>query len=503
MSFFRNRVQFSLEEPRKVKEEVLVLVFQTKEDLKNKKAFRLLPKNLQEFLKQSLQKTQLPEDEHIHLLDSPWGSVILCQLKKILHHRAFYLKARQIFRFAQEHQKAILAVYLADWPISDLTFEEALEKFIVNCLLADFDFSQYYQKKKKQTLQKVVVFLDQASKYRQVLKTALIVGEETNRARFFSNLPGGDLTPKDMVDFCQSVARESGLRIKVLNTKALAKLKAGAILGVGCGSKHEPYLVVLEYRSDRKLPEVHLVGKGITFDTGGLHLKSADYMSDMHLDMSGAASFLSATSMLARLNLPANVITLLAIAENMPSGESYRPGDILRSISGKTLEIGSTDAEGRVVMADAIDYGKKFYQPKLIITLATLTGAAMVALGSQASALFSSREEFLKPMQDFGEKSGDYLWPLPLWEEYAEEIKGKFAEVTNYPGKRYGGAIHGAQFLWYFVKPNPFIHIDMAPRMTADEKEFLHKGSVGFGVRLIKEFFQNQKEIFAHLPKSN
>jgi leucyl aminopeptidase len=497
MEVFRNRINFVLEEPRKLRKEVGVLVFESKEDIKNTLAFKYLRKELQDFILESLKKINLPEGEHIHVLDSPWGSLILLKLKEKLDHRAYYLKVRQIIKFAKDHRKESLAIYLDDLRVDDMDREGKLEKFVINALMADFNFKEYYEKEKVHTLKEVYLLVQNANKYKAIVKNALIIGEETNRARFLSNLPGGDLTPDDMVDICQKVAKESDLRIKVLNYKILEKLGAGAILGVGRGSKYKPYIVILEHRKDKKLPEVNLIGKGITFDTGGLHIKPPQSMSDMHLDMSGAASLLSLTSALSKLNFKTNIVTLLSIAENMPSGESYRPGDILRSISGKTIEIGSPDAEGRVVMADAIDYGKKFYKPKLIITLATLTGAACVALGDKASAVFSPRKELLDLIEKAGENSGDYVWPLPLWREYEEEIKGKFAEVTNYPNKREGGAIHGAVFLWYFVKPiENFIHIDMAPRMIASEKEFLNPGSVGFGVRLLYEFFKSQEKLY-------
>lgn len=191
----------------------------------------------------------------------------------------------------------------------------------------------------------------------------------------------------------------------------------------------------------------------------------------------------------------------MPVVENMISGESYRPGDILRTLSGKTIEVGSPDAEGRIILADAIDYAKKFYQPSLFFELSTLTGAALVALGNKASALFTSEEKLIPLLLNCGELSGDYLWPLPLWKEYKEDIKSSFADIWNIGKSRHGGAAHGAMFLWEFAKPTPFIHIDIAPKMTTSAEEFLTKGAAGFGVRVLQEAIEQGRQIAAIVTK--
>ena len=234
-----------------------------------------------------------------------------------------------------------------------------------------------------------------------------------------------------------------------------------------------------------------MVGKGVTFDTGGLHVKPGDSMNDMYLDMSGGASVLSAVALFARLQIPANIVALVPAVENMVSGESYRPGDILKTISGKTIEVGSPDAEGRIIVADAIDYGKKHFNPRAIIEFSTLTGAVMAALGTKASGLFTSDERLVPPLYSAAEKAGDYAWHLPLWDEYAEDIKSHVADIWNVGKSRYGGAMHGAQFLWEFAKPIPFVHFDIAPRMVTDGADGLQKGSLGYGVKLLFELFSN------------
>jgi leucyl aminopeptidase len=227
-----------------------------------------------------------------------------------------------------------------------------------------------------------------------------------------------------------------------------------------------------------------LVGKGVTFDTGGLNLKPSEAIYEMHMDMSGGAAVIHTIALAARLKLKRNVVGLVPAVENMPSGSSYRPGDVLRSMSGKTIEILNTDAEGRVILADALHYAKR-YKPALVVDVATLTGAAMVALGNKASAIFTKDHELEEQIRSWGEESGDYVWPLPLWEEYEADIKGTFGDWANVGKGKLAGAIAGAIFLYQWAKDYPWVHIDMAPRMTPAEGEHLAKGATGAPVRLL------------------
>ena len=207
-------------------------------------------------------------------------------------------------------------------------------------------------------------------------------------------------------------------------------------------------------------------------------------MKDMHMDMSGAAAVISTLGLAGKLKLKKNIVGLIPAVENMPSGSSYRPGDVLKTMSGKTIEVLNTDAEGRIILADALSYAKK-YNPRLVVDVATLTGAALVALGQRASALFTKDEKLEKLFRELGEESGDYLWPLPLWDEYEDEIKGTFGDWANIGKNRYGGAITGAMFLYQFAKDFPWVHLDIAPRMTSIEGEYLAKGAAGAPVRLL------------------
>lgn len=257
------------------------------------------------------------------------------------------------------------------------------------------------------------------------------------------------------------------------------------------GSEARPRFIILEYYGTKKsvAPTV-LVGKGVTFDTGGINLKPSDSILGMNMDMSGGAAVIHALAAAARLKLKKNVVALIPAVENMASGSSYRPGDILRAMSGKTIEVLNTDAEGRIILADALHYAKR-YHPSLVVDVATLTGAAMVALGERATALFTEDEKLELHLRHLGEASGDYVWPLPMWDEYDEEVKGTFGDVANLGRTRYGGAITAAVFLKQFVdKAYPWVHLDIAPRMTTLPDEFLSKGSAGAPVRLLVKILE-------------
>ena len=248
----------------------------------------------------------------------------------------------------------------------------------------------------------------------------------------------------------------------------------------------------MEYAGGKKgdKPMV-LVGKGVTFDTGGINLKPSNSLLGMNMDMSGGAAVIHTLALAVKMKLKKNIIGLIPSVENMASGKSYRPGDVIRSMSGQTIEVLNTDAEGRVILADALTYAQK-YNPEIVIDVATLTGAAMVALGERASAIFTDDDDLAKRVEKVGEKTGDYVWRLPMWEEYENEIKGSLGDWTNVHNKdsRYGGAIYGAIFLHQFIKGFRWVHIDMAPRMVAMAGENLAGGATGSPVRLLYKFIE-------------
>lgn len=399
------------------------------------------------------------------------------------------LISRRCVQYAKKEQLKEFSLFV---PKDFLTDIKDIGRLIAeNALMADFIFDIYKEKQKnKRALETVYLASDTpALKALNIgIAEGIIIGEEANKCRQLANTPGGDMTPALLAKEATNSARRTGIKATIFDEKKMQHLGMGAILGVGRGSDAPPRFIILEYyKGPKNQKPLVLVGKGVTFDTGGLNLKPDQHIYEMHMDMSGGAAVIHGIAAIARLKLPINVVGLIPAVENMPSGSSYRPGDQLKSLSGKTIEVLNTDAEGRVILADALTYGLR-YKPEIMVDLATLTGAAHVALGSYCSAIFSNDEKLKQHLIEIGKASGDYLWPLPLWEEFLPEIKGTFGDLANTGVKdRYGGASHGAKFLEQFAGDTRFAHLDIAPRMTANDSEFLSKGASGVGVRFIAQ----------------
>lgn len=309
------------------------------------------------------------------------------------------------------------------------------------------------------------------------------------------NLPPNICTPAYMAQVAGEVAQESGLKIDVLEKKQIEALGMGALLGVAQGSETPPRFIILEHNADRasELDTIVLVGKGVTFDTGGYSLKTRDGMVGMKGDMGGGGAVIGAMRAIAGLKVPLHVVGLIPAADNMVSGKAYRPQDVLKASNGVTIEIISTDAEGRLLLADALVFASR-YQPKAVVDIATLTGACMVALGAVASGLFCTDDALRDRLMAAGERTGERLWPLPLFDAYDKMIESQTADIKN-SGGRYGGASTAAIFLKHFVDYPAWAHIDMAG-MEADnnpgEAPYVPaKGATGYGVRLFTDFVRN------------
>ncbi len=322
-----------------------------------------------------------------------------------------------------------------------------------------------------------------------------VIADEVNKTRTLSNMPGGDMTPEILSKKAKEAVKGLPVKVVVLGEKEMQKQNMQAILSVGRGSEEESKFIILEYfGGNKKEKPIVLVGKGVTFDTGGINLKPSNSLLGMNMDMSGGAAVIHTIALVAKMKLKKNVIGLIPSVENMASGKSYRPGDVIRSMSGKTIEVLNTDAEGRVILADALTYSQK-YKPEIVIDIATLTGAACVSLGERASAIFTTDDDLSKKMEKIAEETGDYIWRLPLWEEYENEIKGSLGDWTNIQNKNsgYGGAIYAAVFLYQFIKGHKWAHLDIAPRMTAMQGENLASGALGTSVRLLYKFIEEYK----------
>ncbi len=420
---------------------------------------------------------------------------------KTLARRKAILFLRKIISVAKQNKLKSIAL---DWEevrrivSSDVTDTDLGQILAVSLSMANFDFVAYKTKPKDGfPFVEVVSLLNASKDLQKDIRRGEIIGAEVNAARELSNMPGGDMTPKILAAAAKKAIAGTTATLKVLGTKEMQKLGMGAVLGIAKGSTEEPQFIVMEYwgspstpkgRSGQQKPVV-FVGKGVTFDSGGLNIKPGDHMYEMHLDMSGGASVIHAVALAAKLKIKANVIGLVPAVENMPGNNAVRPGDMLTSLSGKTIEILNTDAEGRVILADGITYAKR-YDPAVVVDVATLTGAVLTALGTQASGLMSNDQQLEDDLRALGEVSGDYVWPFPLWDEYEDMVKGTFGDVPNIStsgNSRDGGVIAGGMFLREFAKELgcPWAHLDIASRMTATSGEFLSKGSVGAPVRLL------------------
>jgi leucyl aminopeptidase len=323
---------------------------------------------------------------------------------------------------------------------------------------------------------------------RQALARGHVLGTASNEARALANMPGNDLTPRIFADRARAIAAEAGLGVQVLDDQEIAALKMGMLLGVARGSQEPPRLVVLRHQPPSAVPGVvlGLVGKGITFDTGGISIKPADNMDKMKDDMSGGAAVICAMAAIARLAAPVRVIAIVPMTENMPGGKALKPGDVLTSAAGKTVEIMNTDAEGRLILGDGLWYARELGATHLV-DVATLTGACVVALGKTTTGLFGSPPEWVEVVRQASVRAGDRAWPMPVFDDYKEQLKSEIADFTN-TGGRPAGAITAALFLKEFVADLPWVHMDIAGTAWAEEaKPYQPKGATGVGVRTLVE----------------
>jgi leucyl aminopeptidase len=328
-----------------------------------------------------------------------------------------------------------------------------------------------------------------------------IIGESARRAeaiakavifaRDLVSRPGNEMTPSDLAREARQVARKKGVTLRILDVARMKKLGMHALLGVARGSSEPAKFIILEYYGRRKSdPPIALVGKGLTFDSGGISIKPSEKMDEMKSDMAGGAAVMGAIMAAADLKLPVNVVGLIPATENLPGGRAYKPGDILKSLSGQTIEVITTDAEGRLILADALTYATR-YRPAAIIDLATLTGACIVALGDQVIGMLGNDDGLKSQIRRAADRTGERVWELPLWEDYHELIKSDVADFKN-SGGRAGGAITAAAFLSKFVGNVPWVHLDIAgPSWLTKDKPYIPKGASGVGVRLMVQVLRD------------
>jgi leucyl aminopeptidase len=389
---------------------------------------------------------------------------------------------------ARQAKLARVAVALP--ALDGLAVERALQSLAEGATLANFEGAAYKTGGQPPTfLDAVIVRVGgSAAGLDAAIERGRVLGECTNMARELANEPGNRLTPSVFADRAAAAAKAAGLTVAVLDEHEIARHNMGLLLGVARGSREPPRLVVLRYSppgaADR--PVLGLVGKGITFDTGGISIKPADNMDKMKDDMSGGAAVVGAMAAIARIGAPVRCIGVIPMTENMPGGQAVKPGDVLTSAAGKTVEVLNTDAEGRLVLGDAVWYARELGATHLV-DVATLTGACVVALGKSTSGLFGTPAAWVETVRAATLNGGDRSWPLPIFEDYKEQFKSEIADFSN-TGGRPAGAITGALFIREFAADLPWVHMDIAGTAWAEEaKPYQPKGATGVGVRTLAE----------------
>jgi len=353
-----------------------------------------------------------------------------------------------------------------------------------------------FKSEKSEKSPDLTIIVSKSNKISKVIKDAEIIADGVIFAKSIANLPPNECTPTTLANFAKTISKNNKLKCRIISEPELKKRGFGGISAVGQGSKNQPKLIVLEHNNGpRNEKPIVLVGKAVTFDTGGISLKPGDKMDEMKFDKCGGCTVLGIMKAVSELKLPINVVGIVPSVENMPGGESYRPGDIIKLYSGKTAEILNTDAEGRLILADALSYGEKSYSPRAIIDFATLTGACIVALGTNVAGMISNNEKLTKKIYDSSNRTTEEVWELPLNQDYMDMIKSEVADMKNVGVGRAAGTITAAAFLRNAIEDTPWIHLDIAgvawTQIGTKEKSYNPKGATGFGVRLILDHLQN------------
>ena len=383
--------------------------------------------------------------------------------------------------------------------IPDVPLEKTAEVLAEGILLGDYRFAKYKQTTRKETdyqgISTIWFSCDTGTpSVRKGIKKAMNAADAACRARDMANEPGNGWTAKEFAEYAKSLADTHGLACTCLDKKEMEQLGMGGILGVNQGSVTPPCLVILEYDPGRKTDTLLLVGKGLTFDTGGISIKPAAGMEEMKYDMCGGAAVLAAMAAVAKEKPGLRVVAMVPATDNMPDGSALRPGDIIRHVNQVTSEVVNTDAEGRLILADALAHGIKTYQPDCVVDIATLTGAVIIGLGHHYAGMVSNNDELARRLEAAGEDAGEPVWRLPLNQDYVKQIDSKVADIKNTGGKA-GGTITAAAYLSKFVGDTPWAHLDIAgTAWDFTEKSYIPKGPSGTGVRTFIHLIRSWKK---------
>ena len=376
---------------------------------------------------------------------------------------------------------------------------EHVSAIVEGIKLSDYSFSNYKKNEDSTDLNQVRILTGKdLTAIQNIIKSASVISDAVIFTRDISNLPPNDCPPKVLASFSEKLSVNSKIKVRVIKKEEMETYGFGGILAVGRGSSNPPNLIVIEYSGSSKNEKpIVVVGKAVTFDTGGISIKPSEKMEEMKYDKCGGCNVIGIMKAISDLNLKTNVIGVIPAVENMPSGDSYRPGDIIKMYNSKTVEVLNTDAEGRIILGDALAFAVKTFAPQSIIDMATLTGAAIIALGSNVAAMMGNNRELVTKILEYSKQTGEKIWELPLFNEHKEQLKSSNADIKNIGG-RGGGAITAAAFLSYFVDDIPWVHLDIAGtawnQEGTKEKTYNPKGATGFGIRTIVKFIASQSE---------
>jgi leucyl aminopeptidase len=394
---------------------------------------------------------------------------------------------------AMEAKRKDLAIAVPTAESLPVEAQTAIQALAEGAFLANHVFSRYKEKPKHTALTDISLMVPPRSgrAFKALLPQVEAVCRGTVQAREWVSTPANDKIPEQLGKAFEAAAQQAGLKVRMLSQTQLKRQNFNALLAVAAGSVHAPCLVEMIYAPTKAAKTIVLVGKGVTFDTGGLNIKPSAGLETMKGDMAGAAAVAGAMTAIARLKPRHRVIGITPIVENMPSGSATRPGDIVKSYAGKTVEIGNTDAEGRLILIDAMAYAVRQHRPDIMIDLATLTGACVVALGEKMAGVFSPDDDLAAAIVSSGETTFERCWRMPLLEDYKELLKSDLADISNMPSSRYGGAITAALFLSEFAGKTRWAHIDIAgPGHAKKGSDYCAPGGTGFGVRLLCELLK-------------
>lgn len=471
------------------------LIIAVKEGIQNEDVFTAIDKAFEGYLNTIITNTAVyTEFGKVNIIHTfgkiPAKHIILVGMGK--PDQLTYDKLRKLAAISAQSAMTLAAQSLALVFPGDNNSGEKIQALVEGVILGTYNFTEYKTKKSEtQPIEQLFIVCKKSSAVEKKLREAQTIAANVNFARNLVNHPSCYLTPRKMAQIAEDLAREHDLEIITLDVEQMKRLHMDALLAVAQGSSQPPRMIAMRYMGNPDSEQlVAFVGKGITFDSGGISLKPSQNMGEMKDDMAGAAAVLAAMKTVAQLKPKINILGVMPCTENMPSGSALKPGDIISSMGGKTIEIISTDAEGRLILADAITYAKQLGATQ-IIDLATLTGACLIALGDIASGIIANNSELTKDVLLAAQQTGEKMWELPHYEEYAELIDSDIADVKN-TGGRLAGTITAGLFIQKFVGDTPWVHIDIAG--TADINKatgYNQKGATGVGVRTLVRLAQN------------